>query len=103
MSNIIPRKSAFIVLLVAISAPSMASVPIGMCPEEGQFSVFIPDLMESDSPSWAGFAHALLPQDANGDGYACAVYRCTPCPPNAKTCNQVCNWTGPLADNDVLF
>ena len=103
MNKFLNRKSAFIVLFVSMSAPSLASVPLGTCPDLGQISVFIPELMESDSPSWAGFAYALLPRDANGDGYACAVYRCTPCPPNAQKCNQVCNWTGPLSDNDVPF
>ena len=103
MKKFLIRNLTFIVFLLSMSAHAEPIIPLGMCPEEGQLSVLISELMESESPSTAGFAHALLPQDVNGDGYACAVFRCSPCPPNAKVCNEVCNWTGPLSDNDVPF
>jgi hypothetical protein len=98
MNKILVRKFAFIILLVSMSAPSMAT-PFGDCPE-GTGLVDISQLMNSGGQPAAGFSYALLAQDANGDGYACALFRCALCPPKAQRCNLVCTWSGPLSDND---
>ena len=98
MSKILLRKFAFIILLVSMSAPSIAT-PLGACPD-GAGLVDISLLMNSGGQPAAGFSYALLAKDANGDGYACAVFRCTLCPPKAQRCNLVCNYSGPLSDND---
>jgi hypothetical protein len=83
-----------------LTAENLNCEPLGMCPEESPSLMNIAEMMQSDTPSYAGFAYALLQQDANGDGYACALYRCSPCPPKAQFCHEVCNPTGPLSDND---
>ena len=100
MSKILLRKFAFIVLLISMSATSVASEPMGMCPDESPSLVNIVDMLESGSPSYAGIAHGLLQQDVNGDGYACALFKCTLCPPNAHHCVLICNYRGPFSDND---
>lgn len=99
MNKILIKAFASFVLLVFMSAPTMASIPLGECPE-GRPPIDISLFINSETPGMVGFGYALLAKDANGDGYACALFRCAPCPPNAQRCNLVCTWSGPLSDND---
>jgi hypothetical protein len=54
--------------------------------------------MEYPPDGWyPRFAHA----DQNEDGYICTpTYSCTVCPPNAQRCTLVCNFIGPVRDNE---
>ena len=98
------KKFALVALSFFMLAPSMANnIPVGMCPEQNQYLILISDYLAYESGYLFGFAHVLLTKDINGDGYACAVYRCNPCPPNAKVCNEVCTFTVPITDNDAPF
>jgi hypothetical protein len=53
-----------------------------------------------ESPEWEdqGWMARFIQADDNEDGWVCATYRCTMCPPKAKRCNLVCHWIGPVTD-----
>jgi len=87
------------------SEPVVAAEPVGACPTfNNQLTalVYIADLQQSNStPAEKGWARVLTKMDENQDGYACALVRCTPCPPTAQRCNIRCEFVGPPMDNDV--
>jgi len=102
MKEKIGQLSLLLGLLVAFSAgPLLAADPVGTCPDTSSSLIEIANLMQAPEKHLSQKAYILLKWDSNGDGYACANFKCTLCPINAPYCHQHCSVYGPFSDNDL--